>query len=113
MTEPVPDPATATPELPGPTIRVPDTTDSVACTTLLPESASPMDRPVPCSISGTCSVAAYDGGVIVAVGASLTAVMAMVEVAVSNRAPPVPAWPWSSMASVRVSAAGGASPATR
>src|SRR5215468_10759258 len=88
VTDDVPELVTVAPDVPAVTVSVPSVTDRVTVIDEEPASASEMLRPLFLRLSDTCSVLEYDAGVIVATGASFTAVMLMVEVAVDTRAPP-------------------------
>jgi len=47
-----------TPVVPAVAVKVPETTEIVARTALLPASTSAIDRPVPCNVGEVCSFAA-------------------------------------------------------
>src|SRR5262245_49405350 len=109
VTDDVPELVTVAPDVPAVTVKVPSVTLKVTVIDDEPASASLMLRPLFLRLSDTCSVFEYDAGVIVATGASLTAVMLMVDVAVDTRLPPVPVLPLSLTDRVRVEVALGVS----
>src|SRR5690349_35257 len=109
VTDEEPDPETLAPDVPAVTVSVPSVTDRVTVMEPLPASTSAMLRPLALRLSDTCSVFEYEAGVMVATGASFTAVMLMVDVAVDTRLPPVPVLPLSSLFRARVDVADGVS----
>src|SRR5262245_27333846 len=109
VTDEVPELVTVAPEVPAVTVNVPSVTLRVTVIEDEPASASEMLRPLFLRLSDTCSVLEYEAGVMVATGASFTAVMLMVEVAVDTRLPPVPVLPLSFTDNVSVEVALGVS----
>ena len=79
----VPLPATPAPLLPAVALSVPSTTESVTVIRPAPASTSLIDKPLPLSIRLTCSGTVKAVCVIVATGASLTAITVIATVSTS------------------------------